>query len=71
MNLREQIKSANSEAEIINLLSTGNKFTYASDKTKRSWKSTAKFRLSQLSSGDVTPIADKTVVSKKTNKKKK
>lgn len=45
MGLREQIKNAESEAEINVLLSKGNAFEYASNKTKNSWKSTAKFRM--------------------------
>jgi hypothetical protein len=45
MGLREQIKNAESEAEINVLLSKGNAFEYASNKTKNAWKSTAKFRM--------------------------
>jgi hypothetical protein len=48
MGLREQIKNAGSEAEISDLLKVGKKYEFASDATQRSWKSTAKFRLSQL-----------------------
>lgn len=48
MGLREQIKNAGSEAEINDLISKGRTFEYASDRTKNSWKSTARYRLSEL-----------------------
>lgn len=49
MGLREQIKNAGSEAEINQLISNGKTYEWASDRTKNSWKSTAKFRIAELS----------------------
>jgi len=54
MGLREQIKVATNDSEVASLLSKGKTFEFASERTKQSWRSTAKFRLAQLSSGDVT-----------------
>ena len=75
MGLREQIKTATSESEVTALLSKGQSFEFASDKTKKSWKSTAKFKLAELSSNDVSQTPEKSVESKKvknkTNKKSK
>tara|TARA_R110000868_G_scaffold192938_4_gene437554 strand:+ start:943 stop:1173 length:231 start_codon:yes stop_codon:yes gene_type:complete len=69
MGLREQIKTANSEAEISTLLSKGGNFEFASDRTKLSWKSTAKVRLDQLTGTDATQSPEKTVESKKVKAK--
>lgn len=69
MGLREQIKTANSESEVSTLLSTGKSFEFASERTKQSWKSTARFRLAQLTSGDTAQTPEKSVESKKTKKK--
>lgn len=71
MGLREQIKNANSESEITSLLTKAQSFEFAADKTKKSWKSTARFRLAQLSSKDVAQNTEKSVESKKSYKKKK
>jgi hypothetical protein len=49
MGLREQIKNAGSEAEITQLISKGKTYEFASDRTKNSWKSTAKYRIAELS----------------------
>jgi len=69
MGLREQIKVATNESEIASLLSKGKTFEFASELTKQAWRSTAKFRLAQLSSGDtaqtpVTPVKSKKVKTK-------
>lgn len=72
MGLKEQIKNASSESEISALLTKGKSFEFASEYTKRSWKSTAKFRLELLSSSnESTQTPEKEVVSKKNTKKKK
>ena len=71
MGLREQIKNASSESEIYALLTKGKSFEFANEYTKRSWKSTAKFRLAALGSNDVAQTPEKEVVAKKTTKKKK
>lgn len=49
MGLRESIKNAQSESEVLSLLSSGTKYKFASERTKRSWKSTARYRISQMS----------------------
>ena len=68
MGLRQQIKQAGSEAEISSLLSQGTSFTMASDRTKNSWKSTARRRLVELSSpSTIEPPEDAT---KKSSPKK-
>lgn len=70
MGLREQIKNAGSVADINDLISKSKTFEYASDRTKSSWKSTAKFRIVELSN----PIPSQTapdVSYKKTKTKKK
>jgi hypothetical protein len=65
MGLREQIKTASSEAEITELLTKGKKFEWASERTQSSWKSTARFRLAEISN----PVAAKTPEKPMTNKK--
>lgn len=70
MGLREQIKKAVSEAEINELISKSKTFEYASDRTKNSWKSTAKIRIAELSN----PIPAQTapdLAPKKVKTKKK
>lgn len=71
MGLREQIKQAKTESEVTELVSKGRSYEWASDYTKRSWKSTAKFRIAQLTSGDVAQTPDKPVTTKKPKKVKK
>lgn len=71
MGLKQEIKSADSESEIMVLLNKGKDFEFASEHTKHVWKSTAKFRLAELSSKDVTPSPEKPVQSKKSIKKTK
>lgn len=71
MGLREQIKNASSESEISALLTKGNSFEFASEYTKRSWKSAAKFRLALLNSNDSAQTSEKEVIAKKNQKKKK
>lgn len=70
MGLREKIENANSEQEIVDLLKQGEKFEFANESTKRSWKSTARFRLTQLS--NQIPVQTPQVSSdqKKTQKQK-
>ncbi len=70
MGLREQIKTAKSESEVNSLLQSGQKYEFASDYTKRSWKSAAKFRLVELSNSVPTQTSETPVVSKKAPKKK-
>jgi len=69
MGLREKIKYAESESDIVSLLKTGDTYNLASDYTKRAWKSTARFRLAQLNSNDVVQTPEKPVVVKNKNKK--
>ena len=70
MGLREQIKNAGSESEIESLISKSKTFDYASDKTKNAWKSTAKFRISELSNSIPAQTAPDISVKKIKNKKK-
>lgn len=70
MGLREQIKNAKSDSEINTLLQSGQKYEFASARTKSAWKSTAKFRLAELSSLDPAQTPEKSVESKKVSKKK-
>ena len=70
MGLREQIKTANSESEIKVLLDKGKSFEFASNVTKNSWKSTARFRLSELNNPIPSGVPEKLVVSKKIKKSK-
>lgn len=70
MGLREQIENAGSVAEINDLIAKSKTFEYASDRTKNAWKSTAKFRIDELSN----PIPAQTapdLTPKKTKVKKK
>jgi len=53
------------------LLNKGRGFEFASEHTQHAWKSTAKFRLKELSSKDVTQSPEKPVQSKKSVKKTK
>lgn len=69
MGLREKIKNASSEEEIKNLLSEGKNFEFASNITKNAWKSTARFRLTELSNPVPVQTPEKSIVSKKTKKK--
>lgn len=39
--LREKIRNATNEQEVVKLLKTGNSYEFASEKTKTSWKNTA------------------------------
>ena len=74
MGLKEQIKKSNSESEIISLLIKSQSFEFASETTKKSWKSIARFRLSQLTQSpknDSVQNTDKSVELKKDSKKKK
>jgi hypothetical protein len=74
MGLKEQIKKANSESEIFSLLSKGKSFEFATEDTRRAWKSTAKVRLSMLGINDVVQTVQTTEIStesKKSSKKKK
>jgi predicted RNase H-like HicB family nuclease len=66
MGLREQIKNAKSEAEVAELTSKGKSYEWASDRTKNAWKSTAKFRIAELSN----PIPTQTAPSDATHSKK-
>lgn len=69
MGLREQIKVANSESEVTDLLSKAKSFEFASERTKQSWKSTARFRIAQLTGGDTAQSPEKSVNTKKSKKK--
>lgn len=69
MGLREQIKTATSESEVTTLLSKGQTYEFASDRTKKSWKSTAKLKLAELSSNDPAQSPEKSVETKKTKTK--
>ena len=69
MALREQIKKAGSVAEINDLISKSKTFEYASDRTKNAWKSTAKFRIAELSNPIPTQTAPDLSVTKTKTKK--
>jgi len=71
MGLKEQIKKANSESEIFSLLSKGKSFEFATEDTRRAWKSAAKVRLSTLGINDVVQTTEISTESKKSFKKKK
>lgn len=51
IGLRQLLAQAEDEAEIRDLMSQGDGFTLASEKTRRSWKATARRRLAQLKGG--------------------
>ena len=75
MGLREQMKKAGSEAEIAELISKSKTYNWASDRTKSAWKSTAKFRIAELS--NTIPVQTAPVdathpskITKKSGKKK-
>lgn len=72
MGLREQIKHAGSETEVTQLISKGKTYEWASDRTKNSWKSTAKFRIAELNNAipAQTAPSDATHPKKKSPKKK-
>jgi hypothetical protein len=75
MGLREQIKKAGSEAEIAELISKSKTYEWASDRTKSAWKSTAKFRIAEVSNAipaQTAPVdaTHSTKVTKKSGKKK-
>jgi deoxyxylulose-5-phosphate synthase len=53
------------------LLNKGRGFEFASEHTQHAWKSTAKFRLTELSSKDAAQSPEKPVQSKKLIKKTK
>jgi len=74
MGLREQIRNASSVDEINTLISKGKNFEMASPRTVQSWKSTARFRITQLESNDSSQTPEKPVKSEKkkvVSKKKK
>ncbi len=70
MGLREQIRKANSDNEIKSLLDKGKSYEFASNITKNSWRSTARFRLAELTNPVPTQTPDKSVESKKVKKNK-
>lgn len=71
MGLREQIKQTESEEQIVALLKAAQKYKFASERTKRSWKSTAKYRIAQLTSSDIAQEASAEAISSKKSSKKK
>lgn len=72
MGLREDIKNAQSDKEINDLLLKGNSYEWASLKTKLSWKSTAKQRLSVLNTSSTQVSSEiKEVKKSKTKTLKK
>ena len=70
MGLREQIRKANSDSEIKSLLEKGKSFEFASNITKNFWRSTARFRLAELTNPIPTQTPSKPVESKKVKKNK-
>lgn len=70
MGLREQIENAGSVAEINDLIAKSKTFEYASDRTKNAWKSTAKFRIAELSNPIPAQTAPDLTVKKTKTKKK-
>ena len=70
MGLRESIKAAKSESDVLTLVKSGEGFEFASTRTRRSWKSTAKFRIAELSNPITAGTPSEAVKSKKVSKKK-
>ena len=70
MGLREQIRKANSDTEIKSLLEKGKSYEFVSNITKNSWRSTARFRLAELTNPVSTQTPNKPVESKKVKKNK-
>ena len=68
MGLREQIRKANSDSEIKSLLEKGKSYEFASNITKNSWRSTARFRLAELTNPTPAQNPSKPVESKKVKK---
>ena len=71
MGLREQIKQAESEEQIIALLKATQKYKFASERTKRALKSTVKYRIAQLTSLDLAQEASTEATTLKKSSKKK
>ena len=70
MGLREQIRKANSDSEIKSLLEKGKSFEFASNITNNSWRSTARFRLAELTNQIPVQTPNKPVEFKKVKKNK-
>lgn len=72
MGLREDIKNAVSSTDVESLLNKGKSFEFASNRTRQSWKSTARFRIVELTNPVPAQNSEKPVKSekKKTVKKK-
>ena len=70
MGLREQIRKANNDSEIKSLLDKGKSYEFASNITKNSWRSTARFRLAELTNPVPAQTPSKPVESKKVKKNK-
>jgi hypothetical protein len=73
MGLREKIKHADDESSLLSLIKTGDSYKYASERTKRSWKSTARYRLSEINNPipAQTPQKSTEVKKQKSVKRKK
>ena len=63
-SLKDQIKSAKTNAAIDALLDQGKKFVWATEKTRRSWAKIARIRKSELDSSPQEKSADTDKVRK-------
>ena len=71
--LKEKIAHAETEAEVINLLASGQTFNYASPRTKLSWKHAAQRRIRHLQATVEQPTSTEQSAAstkKKSNSKK-
>lgn len=68
IGLRERIANAETENELIHLLTSGNDFKYASERTRLSWKHTAQRRMRQLQKTQ-PPVVDSTDSTDSTDSK--
>jgi hypothetical protein len=78
IGLKERIAQATSETEVIQLLTSGQTFNYASPRTKLNWKYTAQRRIRQLqqtvlveTSTNTLPISNKNKTIPNKNRRKK
>ena len=73
-SLKQQIASANSEQEILNILNTGKeKYLTAIPRTRNQWKSVARKRILELSKPQKTesPVVEEDTISIELKNKKK
>jgi hypothetical protein len=74
ISLKEKIKQAESESEVLKILDFGNKnYLTATDQTRQLWKNTARKRIAELKTASIeeTAPSEDNINTDKKNKKKK